>query len=691
MSDWDDLFQAAAGVGGDNNDHFNDNDNDNDNDNGFTSIVEIKTDLTRKHQVSKSNRSDKRQKKESRRTNQHIISQKQCLESVLDSRNEIIIWKKLPPWLSPGASFNSRLCCQWEQNNNNDDDVDCFLNARCKNCELSILHHSLSVTSFASRGQAGMVLKAFALVRDIRCCCSSILNEAYGYKYNSNKTQYTNFDHCINAALNKSDSLVIMDFRSILPAGEADILVRKFDNVKNGATYLCEKSKHWSKGKQKMDKHFKLRGIFDEIVQLMIYCDGVYYRMYYLQTSGHLPIDKNIFIPHPPTYFGSNNMVWNTGKDHTLELVETLKKSCTTITDKRWDDLNKYFGVGQPPCEQRVLVDPLSYMHKNRLSESIFIFHKSSWIHSAQAKKQTIRSTNHILNPKTRDREELFYAIHETPGPDIVKEWRDSCRDILCNLYAYATLSPRTINDVKDTLRENDIMELGAGIGYIAHLLSGTGLNVSAFDIAPTKRGHGQHDDNSNVYHGSSPPFYHVDYADDVRSILGKREAKKIALCLCYPPPLSSMAVDSLKSFVNLGGKSIIHIGEFSGLTGCPKFERFLTHHFDLKYRAPCLHWGTDTGEVTLWSKREEPFLKKSNTVVSIQCSQCKNINATLRLRLCRTLSYCSSSCFDAHKAERRIHFAFNMIPDIMNGSDILSRQVFGSKQYFESINTMQI
>jgi len=699
MSDWEDLFQAAAGVGGDKNDNNNDNNNDNVNDTGLTSKVQIETNITRKHQASKSSRSEKRHKKESRRSYQHIISQEKSLESVLNSRSQIIIWKKLPPWLSPGASFSPILCCQWEQNNN-DDDVDCFLNARCKNCELSILHHSLSVTPFASRGQAGMVLKAFALVRDIRCCCSCILNEAYGYKYNNKKDQYQgrrtpNFDNYINNALKKSDSLLIIDFRPILPAGEADILVKKFDKVKNGATNLSEKSKHWSTGKQKMDKHFKLRGMFDEIVQLMIYCDGVYYRMYYLQNSGYLPIEnKDVFLPHPPTYFGSNNIVCYTGKDHILELVETMKKLCTTITDKRWDDLAEYFGVGQSPREQRVLVDPLSYMHKNRLSESIFIFHKSSWIRSAQAKKQTIGSANLVLNPKSREREELFYAIHETPGPDIVKEWRDSCRDILCNLYAYATLSPRKINDIKEKLRENDIMdlcEMGAGIGYIAHLLSGTGLNVSAFDVAPTKKKYGRHDDNSNVYHGSSPPFYNVDYADDVRSILGKQEAKKTAILLCYPPPLSSMAVDSLKSFVNLGGKSIIHIGEFSGLTGCPNFERFLTHHFDLKYRAPCLHWGTDTGEVTLWSKREERFPKKVNTVVLVQCSQCKNINATRRFRLCRTLSYCSSSCFDAHKDERRVHFAFNLIPDMMNGSDMLSRQVFGSKQYFESINSMQI
>jgi hypothetical protein len=481
---------------------------------------------------------------------------------------------------------------------------------------------------------------------------------------------------------------------------------------------------------KKMDnnnnKHyFKLSGIFDEIIQLMIYCDYVYYRMYYLQISGYLPIaNKNICIPHPPTYFGSNNITWDAGKDHVKELVDTMKKkekkkSCTTtITDKRWDDLMEYFGIDendQSPTRSgsELHEDPLSYMHKNRLLESIFIFHKSSWIHSKQAKKQTIESmTSHhhkLLKPTTRDREELFYTTHDTPAPMIIKEWRDSCRDLLCNLYAYATISPRIIKDIKQTIRKgnknnitcNNIVEMGAGTGYIAHLLSNNkadldlDLNVSAFDVAPTKtRNYGEHEDNNkntNEYHGSSPPFCHVNYADSkaVGSILGEREVKDTALLLCYPPPLTSMAEDSLKSFVKLGGNTFIHIGEFSGLTGSSEFEHFLTLKFDLIYRAPCLHWGTDTSEVTIWSKKcEDRVLDKStNPAVFVQCSQCKNMNSTMRCRSCRTLSYCSSSCFDAHKAERRIYLAFNMIPDIINQNDLLTEQGgFGNKQYFESI-----
>ena len=744
MSDWDDLFRAAAGD--------DDDDDDGGNDIEIVSKVQkIETynnPTTRKHHQisspnttssnsnsSEKNLNNKRNKKKKSRSNTITHEQEQPLESFLHSRSEIIIWKQLPSWLSPGASLcnnsNSNsttavVCSQWEEERDDDDDdddddeySDLDLNdAKCKNCKLSILHHSLSVTpSIEGRGSGAaavmVVLKAFALVRDIRCCCSSILNDT-----TNNINDYT------ITALNKSILLrkIGVDIRSIIPSGESNILIRKFNKIKHGATSLNERSKFWVASNKKMDKnkhYYKLSGIFDEIIQLMIYCDDVYYRMYYLQNSGYLPIaNKNICIPHPPTYFGSNNITWDAGKDHVKELAGTMKKltkkSCTTtITDKRWDDLMGHFGVDNDdklPTHNSELVheDPLSYMHKNRLSESIFIFHKSSWIHSRHTKKQTIESmsSHHqkLLKLTTRDQEELFYTTHDTPAPMIIKEWRDSCRDLLCNLYAYATISPRTIKAIKETIRKgnnnnitcNNIVEMGAGTGYIAHLLNtDLDLNVSAFDVAPTKtRNYGEHEDNNNhtnEYHGSSPPFCHVNYADskDVRSILGKREAKDTALLLCYPPPLSSMAEDSLKSFVKLGGNTFIHIGEFSGLTGSSQFEHFLTLNFDLIYRAPCFHWGTDASEVTIWSKKCEGRVvdKSNNPVVLVQCSQCKSIKATLRCRLCRPLSYCSSSCFDAHKAERRVHFAFNMIPDIINQNDLLSeRGGFGSKQYFESI-----
>jgi hypothetical protein len=708
MSDWDDLFSAAAGA---------------DEDAGpDASKSQMQTNPRKHHQVSGDDFDSTTEKRPSKKKKTNTATQQQHgtrtkshahepLEGILKSRTDPIseqVWSKIPAWLSPGASLcNQALCSRgWKQKE------DCLLDAKCKHCKLSVLHHSLSVTSSMALalGPAGKVLEAFTLVRDIRCCSSSILNEAYAYGYGcsnsngnseGNQTRKPNFEDYAMTAFEKSDRLVDMNFNSILSPGEADILIGKFNEVAKSARALRDKMKSWwcwTKGEQKQGKdqyNFKLRGIFDEIVQLMIDCDGAYFRLYYLQNAGCLPIQNDIaFLPHPPTYFESQNVTWNAGTDYATELANSMKKSCTNISDERWRNLMQDLGVNQNQASNEL--DSLSFMHKNRLSESIFIFHKSGWIHSEEAKNQTMQSMKRKSKP--RDREDAFYIKYETPAPPIVKEWRDSCRDLLCNLYAYATLSPRIIEGIKTTLGKDSIacdnvLEMGAGTGYIAHLLSEAGLNVSAFDIAPTKPRYGQHNGSdtatANEYHGSSPPFCDVGSVDskNLRSILAKREAKKTALLLCYPPPLSGMAEDALKSFVNRGGKTVILIGEFAGLTGSLHFENLLRHRFDLKHRAPCLHWGTDAAEVTIWSKSsEESLLGKSCPGVLAQCSQCENTSAASRCRLSRPLSYCSSSCFDAHKDEREIHFAFNMIPMDINTNEMISFHGSG-RQHFEPIS----
>ena len=659
---WDDLFRAAAGE---------------------DDIVEPhapKLETQRnptKHQASDpSEKRPKKKKRKSRPKNRNETSQT-TLKRVLESRTDPIgeqVWSRIPAWLIPGSSLrNSAICGQWEQKR------DCLLDAKCRNCKKTMLYHSVAIPSSIEQNSAGKVLAAFALVRDIRCCCSSILNEVFGDN-GENQYRKSGLEDFTITALKKSNHLADINFSFVLAPGEADILVGKFDKVKNAAIVLREKMKYWNAGKQKRNTKFKLRGIFDEVIQLIIHCDAAYFRMYYLQNSGNLPIEnEETFIPHPPTYFGSKNMTWNVF-DHATDLAQAMRKKYIEISDNRWDSLMQELGINQSSLE----LDPLSFMHRNRLSESIFIFHNSSWIRSKEAKAHYTESMKRKTKPL--DRESLFYSTHETPAPHIVREWRDSCRDLLCNLYAYATISPKIIHDIKEFFRKESIackhvMEMGAGTGYIADLLNRADLGVSAFDVAPTKREDGN-GNAFNEYHGLSPPFYHVEYADSKKIRL---ETSETSLLLCYPPPLSDMAEDSLTSFVNQGGRTVIHIGEFSGLTGSSKFENFLGRRFDLKHRTPCLNWGSDAAELTIWIKRKKPENSCTSTTL-VRCSWCKHVGATSRYRLCRPLSYCKSSCFDAHKDERGVHFAFNMIPEVINADDSISSGGLGRETYFESM-----
>ena len=662
---WDDLFRAAAGD-----------------DVVETYAQTIETDTNaRKRRASTCSESRSRKKKTKKSRNNHSQRPSQgLLERILESRTDPIdrqVWSKIPTWLSPGSSLhNAKLCSRWEQ------DGDCTLDSKCRNCGRTVLYHSLGVSPSVARKRNNirMVLTAFALVRDIRCCCSCFITEFYGF--NGDRMSILNLQHYIISATVKSNELASMNFSSILSPGETDILIEKFRKIKSVAVPLGERIQYLSKGSKKKKRRFKPGDIFDGFVRLIICCDAAYFRMYYLQNSGNLPIEKGeVFLPHPPTYFGSKNVAWDVF-DHAAELLKIVRKANSQISDESWDGLVKELGIAPLSCA----FDSLSFMQKNRLSESILLFRKSSWIDAKETKSQFMESSNH--KSEERELETLFYASHETPAPPILRKWRDSCRDFLCNLYAYATISDKMIDDIKGALRGNgivcrSIVEIGAGTGYVANLLCKAGLIVTAFDVAPTTNG-----DNKipNEYHGSSPPFYSVEYADsqNLRTIFGQRKTEETALLLCYPPPLSNMAEASLKAFVDHGGRIIIHIGEFSGLTGSLKFEKFLSCKFDRKYRARCLNWGSDAAEVTIWTKSKQ--VGKIPQQVLVQCSQCKKSIATRRLKMCRPLSYCTSACFDAHRVERGLHFAFNMIPDVLNTNALISFGDVDREKYFESL-----
>ena len=62
-----------------------------------------------------------------------------------------------------------------------------------------------------------------------------------------------------------------------------------------------------------------------------------------------------------------------------------------------------------------------------------------------------------------------------------------------------------------------------------------------------------------------------------------------------------SMADEILNAYSSAGGKVVIHVGEFSGLTGSKKFQIMLKANFELIKRFDCLHWGTDSADVTIW------------------------------------------------------------------------------------------
>jgi hypothetical protein len=115
------------------------------------------------------------------------------------------------------------------------------------------------------------------------------------------------------------------------------------------------------------------------------------------------------------------------------------------------------------------------------------------------------------------------------------------------------------------------------------------------------------------------------------------------ALLMCYPPPQSTMAYDTLKAFQEAGGKYLIHIGEWRGLTGSNEFEELLLKDFRCVYRVPCSSWGTDASDVTIWERGS------GKASLLLPCISCGESEATRRSRLLRHAVYCNRKCYQQH------------------------------------------
>ncbi len=683
MSGWDDLFASAAGI--DNDSTYSSNKRTSEDDGEVNTALEESVDIGHQMgQESKPSRSVNEIQTQSKKKKRKRVHKNRSLKSLetqagetnsesgvrtlLESRLDPVseqVWSELPNWLSLGARFgrdcdadNKGPCKVW----NPVSEGNTFDSAKCQNCHQSPLHHALEVRdTFVGEDKGGDLITAFCLVRDVRCCCCCMLEK--GHKIRMKEYAQT--------SVLKAKRLLENRFHSLSP-GESEILYGKVQKVLKSAKRLKESLTKLLQSSRE-SKTFPLYGAFDDTVKLMIHCDDLYYRLYYLQISGHLgstQTAKKICIPHPPTYFGTNNLTSNVSKGR---IRATKFQKWVVRKVKCEDDEIKRLLAGSAldiilsDDKEELTMDPLSFLHQNRAFETITVFWKSGWLTSLRAADETRISLERPF-AKNNDTEERFYNSHHTPAPSILEEWRDSCRDLLCNLYAYATIPPKIIDCIKDEIENQNItkvIEIGAGTGYVASILSQAGIEVSAYDVTPTQG----NSTTINEYHGNTPPFCTVKSGSPKTLPLilpSLNEAKKTALLLCYPPPMSSMAEDTIKRFLSQGGSLIIHVGEFRGLTGSKAFEKMLQQKCELvsNFRYPCMQWGTDAASVTIWSKSSNSRqVETSPSSLILPCSKCSKEESLKRCRLVRSLTYCSSKCFEAHIDARKVILRSSMIP----------------------------
>ena len=113
------------------------------------------------------------------------------------------------------------------------------------------------------------------------------------------------------------------------------------------------------------------------------------------------------------------------------------------------------------------------------------------------------------------------------------------------------------------------IIEIGAGRGYWAKLISETGADILAFDLFPPNK------EARNFFHHAPGLYFPV--AKGGAATVKKHPNR--TLFLCWPPYDTPMALQTVKAFK---GTHVIYIGEGSGgCTGCDKFHSYLEKHFD--------------------------------------------------------------------------------------------------------------
>ena len=145
------------------------------------------------------------------------------------------------------------------------------------------------------------------------------------------------------------------------------------------------------------------------------------------------------------------------------------------------------------------------------------------------------------------------------------------CREHLCNEYAWSIPDPDSLAFVAHHLGERAI-EIGAGTGYWASLLSQLGVDMLCYDLYPPD------ETGQNIYHSPANEersrllgvvrkiFFRVHAGNH---LLAAQHPDR-TLFLCWPPYDNPMAYDTLKVYT---GNKLVLIGEGEG--GCTGDDAF--------------------------------------------------------------------------------------------------------------------
>jgi hypothetical protein len=157
------------------------------------------------------------------------------------------------------------------------------------------------------------------------------------------------------------------------------------------------------------------------------------------------------------------------------------------------------------------------------------------------------------------------------------------------NMFSYAIPSYNSILKIKDFVKDNQILEVGAGNGLWAGLLKKAGCNIIATDNFST--------------HGTGLIKYiDVENLSHIEAINTYKDYH--VLFLCWPPQIDSMSDEAIQLFK---GDKLVYIGGYgnTGLTGSSLFHDILKNQWDLVEKVTIPRWKNVEDELYLYKRKE--------------------------------------------------------------------------------------
>lgn len=418
-------------------------------------------------------------------------------------------------------------------------------------------------------------------------------------------------------------------------------------------------------------------------LEAISFCDLLYYRCYYTciinwnsASNAGKEVDLVPLIPHPPTYFSCAGLAWDVleaGRKalaifvgtspqnsadgmHDNEFAAPLDESTKTMLMNSWGLKSTLAKQDSAARNDNALLS----LWQSRFIETIRHVWATGYSRAVSFNILGAASSQEL------HREMKKTDVTELPHKETVaisqslSMWRDVIRDYPANFYAYACPTKRSLELIISQLKNTSGIEAGAGTGYWSALINSKANLVIPYDIAPPSQ------TTPNSYHGEIPSFTDVKAVNSFDKTVTKTlHASSPVLLLCYPPPASDMALTTLSTHMQQGGHTVIHIGEWQGLTGDSMFEDILTNNFDCVEHELLPLWGTDVTYLTIWRQKSQQKGKEHelHSPAFGYCSSqpCPNA-AKRRCRFARCLQYCSQLCVDKHASERKAYLALHMV-----------------------------